>query len=120
MNLGERADDYARNLPYGDQRRLEVARALATGCQLLLLDEPTAGMNPEETRRFTEFVREIRDRLSITILLIEHDMKVVMGVSERVTVLDHGEKIAEGTPAEVRANTRVVEAYLGRGAAGEG
>jgi branched-chain amino acid transport system ATP-binding protein len=120
MNLDERADDYARNLPYGDQRRLEVARALATGCQLLLLDEPTAGMNPEETRRFTEFVREIRDRLSITILLIEHDMKVVMGVSERVTVLDHGEKIAEGSPAEVRANTRVVEAYLGRGAAGEG
>ena len=117
MGLEKRAGDYARNLPYGDQRRLEVARALATGCQLLLLDEPTAGMNPEETQRFTLFVREIRDRLSLTVLLIEHDMKVVMGVSERITVLDHGEKIAEGAPHEVRSDVRVIEASLGRGAA---
>ena len=120
MGLLRRENEYARNLPDGDQRRLEVARALATECKLLLLDEPTAGMNPEETRRFTDFVRSLRDRLDITVLLIEHDMRVVMGISDRVTVLDHGEKIAEGSPGEVRTNARVIEAYLGRGAATEG
>jgi branched-chain amino acid transport system ATP-binding protein len=112
--LPKRAEqEYARNLAYGDQRRLEVARALATDPKLLLLDEPTAGMNPQETQAFTEFVRKVRDERSLTVLLIEHDMKVVLGVSERVTVLDHGEKIAEGAPSDVTANERVREAYLG-------
>ena len=93
------------NLSYGDQRRLEVARALATEPKLLLLDEPTAGMNPQETADFTDFVRSLRDERGLTILLIEHDMKVVMGVSERITVLDHGEKIAEGSPTRSRPTT---------------
>jgi branched-chain amino acid transport system ATP-binding protein len=111
-------DEYARNLAYGDQRRLEVARALATDPKLLLLDEPTAGMNPQETLAFTQFVHKVRDERNLTVLLIEHDMKVVLGVSERVTVLDHGEKIAEGSPTEVTANERVREAYLGTRATG--
>jgi branched-chain amino acid transport system ATP-binding protein len=101
------------NLSYGDQRRLEIARALASDPKLLLLDEPTAGMNPQESAELTAFMRRLRDERGLTILLIEHDMQVVMGVSEHITVLDHGQQIAEGTPEEVRQNPRVVEAYLG-------
>jgi branched-chain amino acid transport system ATP-binding protein len=114
VGIGQHADEYARNLSYGDQRRLEVARALALRPQVLLLDEPTAGMNPQESAVFVDFVRRVRDQRDVSILLIEHDMSVVMRVSERITVLDQGEKIAEGGPDDIRNNQRVVEAYLGK------
>jgi branched-chain amino acid transport system ATP-binding protein len=107
-------DRLASNLSYGDQRRVEIARAIASDPVLLLLDEPTAGMNPQESARLTEFMEQLRQERDLTILLIEHDMRVVMGVSEHITVLDHGTKIAEGQPEEIRSNERVIEAYLGK------
>ena len=112
-----KGDHLASSLPYGDQRRLEIARALASKPKLLLLDEPTAGMNPRETAQTTDFIKLLRDELGIAILLIEHDMRVVMNISERVTVLDYGQMIAEGTPEEEQNNPEVIESYLGRGAA---
>ena len=112
--VGKWTHEFARNLSYGDQRRLEVARALALQPKVLLLDEPTAGMNPQESQVFIDFVRRLVKERDISIMLIEHDMKVVMSVSERITVLDQGEKIAEGTPDQIKNNARVVEAYLGK------
>jgi branched-chain amino acid transport system ATP-binding protein len=117
VGLTGKGDFLAKNLPYGNQRRLEIARALAIRPTLLLLDEPTAGMNPQETREMMSFIRRLRDELGITILLIEHQMRVVMGISEKITVLDYGEKIAEGTAQEIQNNPTVIEAYLGRGSA---
>jgi ABC-type branched-subunit amino acid transport system ATPase component len=115
LGLGDKEGELAKNLAYGDQRRLEIARALATEPKLLLLDEPTAGMNPRETDTLTELIGLLRTELGLAVLLIEHHMEVVMGISDRITVLDYGIRIAEGTPTEIRQNAKVIEAYLGKG-----
>jgi branched-chain amino acid transport system ATP-binding protein len=114
VGLGKWTYEFARNLSYGDQRRLEVARAMALEPKILLLDEPTAGMNPQESQIFIDFIKRLVSERDVSVMLIEHDMKVVMSVSERVTVLDQGEKIAEGTPDQIKSNKRVIEAYLGK------